>query len=110
LFMDVDDLFGAIGRLAAHPGARGAILNLGNPEETTVAACAALVAGLAGVPFEIEPRPLPADDPARRKPDIARARALLGWEPVTALRDGIAATIATRRRLPPRSPGLPPQS
>jgi nucleoside-diphosphate-sugar epimerase len=93
-FMYVDDLVEGIVRLAAHDGARGTIVNVGNPEEMTLADCAALVAGAAGVPLRIEHRPLPADDPARRKPDIARARTLLGWEPATPLREGLVRTLA----------------
>ena len=90
----VDDVIDGIVRLAAHDGARGAIVNLGNPEETTIGEVAALVAAAAGVPLIVERRPPLPDDPARRRPDITRARTLLGWEPVTPLRDGLARTIA----------------
>jgi nucleoside-diphosphate-sugar epimerase len=93
-FTYVDDLVDGIVRLAAHDGARGAVVNLGNPEETTVSACAALIASLAEVPLRIERRPLPPDDPSRRKPDITIARGLLGWEPLTPLREGLARTLA----------------
>jgi nucleoside-diphosphate-sugar epimerase len=92
-FTYVDDLVEGIVRLAKHDGARGAIVNLGNPEETTIAAAAAVIAELAGVPLHLEHRPLPPDDPTRRKPDITRARELLGWEPHTPLRAGLARTI-----------------
>jgi len=100
-FTYVDDLVEGIVRLAAHDGARGAIVNLGNPEETTIAAAAAVIAELAGVPFHVEHRPLPPDDPTRRKPDITRARELLGWEPRTPLREGLAHTIAWWRSARP---------
>jgi dTDP-glucose 4,6-dehydratase len=93
-FTYVDDLVEGIVRLAAHPDGRGAIVNIGNPEETTIADCAAIIAETAGVAFHVEHRPLPPDDPTRRKPDITRARTLLGWEPTTPLRDGIARTLA----------------
>jgi nucleoside-diphosphate-sugar epimerase len=93
-FTYVDDLVEGIVRLAAHDHARGAIVNLGNPEETTIAAAAGVIAELAGVPLHVEHRPLPPDDPTRRKPDITRARELLGWEPRTPLREGLASTIA----------------
>ena len=93
-FTYVDDLVEGIVRLAAHDGARGAIVNLGNPEETTIAEAAAAIAELAGVPLHVVHRPLPPDDPARRKPDITRARELLGWEPRTPLRDGLKHTLA----------------
>lgn len=92
-FTYVDDLVEGIVRLAAC-SARGAIVNLGNPEETTIAAAAAIVAELAGVALRVEHRPLPPDDPSRRKPDITRARELLGWEPRTSLRDGLTRTLA----------------
>jgi len=93
-FTYVDDLVEGIVRLAAHPDARGAIVNIGNPEETTIAAAAAIIAQAAGVNLHVEHRPLPPDDPARRKPDITRARALLGWEPTTPLHEGITRTLA----------------
>jgi dTDP-glucose 4,6-dehydratase len=92
-FTYADDLVEGIVRLAAHDGARGAIVNLGNPEETTIQAFAATVAELAGVPLRVVTRPLPPDDPARRKPDITRARTLLGWEPRVPLREGLARTL-----------------
>jgi nucleoside-diphosphate-sugar epimerase len=92
-FTYVDDLVEGIVRLAAHDGARGAIVNLGNPEETTIAAFAGVIAAAAGVSLHVEHRPLPADDPTRRKPDITRARALLGWEPTIGLREGVARTM-----------------
>jgi dTDP-glucose 4,6-dehydratase len=93
-FTYVDDLVDGIALLAANGAARGAILNLGNPEEITIAGLAAAIAAAAGVALRIEPAALPADDPSRRKPDIARARALLGWEPKIALHEGIARTLA----------------
>jgi nucleoside-diphosphate-sugar epimerase len=93
-FTFVDDLVEGIVRLAGHDEARGAIVNLGNTEETSIRRFAELVAELAGVPLTIEPRPLPTDDPSRRRPDIGRARALLGWEPRVPLREGLSRTIA----------------
>ena len=52
-----------------------------------------MTARLAGVPLRTEPRPLPPDDPARRRPDISLARALLGWEPRIPLETGLSATL-----------------
>jgi dTDP-glucose 4,6-dehydratase len=93
-FTYVDDLVGGVMRLAMHGGARGAIVNLGNAEEVSVRDVALLVAELTGTAPDLVFRPRPPDDPSRRNPDIARARALLGWEPRTNLRDGLARTIA----------------
>jgi dTDP-glucose 4,6-dehydratase len=103
-FTYVDDLTDGIVRLAAcdADGARGTIVNLGNPEEITMAACAALVAAAAGVALRVEYRPRPSDDPSRRKPDITRARALLGWEPAIPLREGILRTLAWWRDAHPK--------
>src|SRR5438105_5662672 len=68
-------------------------VNLGNPSETTVLELARLVIRLTGSQSEVEFRPLPADDPRRRCPDIARARSLLGWEPRIELEEGLVRTI-----------------
>jgi len=54
---------------------------------------------LTGTASAIVRQPLPEDDPRVRQPDIARARALLGWEPAIGLRDGIRRTIAYFRTL-----------
>ena len=67
--------------------------NVGNPEEYTVGQLAALVKELTGSASPIEYRPLPEDDPKVRKPDISRARAMLGWEPRVPVRDGLRRTI-----------------
>lgn len=68
-------------------------VNLGNPTENTVLELAELVLSLTGSRSRLERRPLPADDPKRRRPDITRARSLLGWEPRVRLRDGLERTI-----------------
>ncbi len=56
-------------------------VNIGNPGEFTMRELADLVIELTGSRSEIVHRPLPQDDPTQRRPDITRARALLGWEP-----------------------------
>lgn len=68
-------------------------INLGNPAELTVSQIAELVCELIGSSSTIERHPLPEDDPTRRKPDITRARELLGWNPQVELEDGLARTI-----------------
>jgi dTDP-glucose 4,6-dehydratase len=68
-------------------------VNLGNPKEVTVLELAHTIVRLAGSPSKIEFRELPVDDPRQRRPDITRARALLGWEPEVGLEDGLRKTL-----------------
>lgn len=68
-------------------------INLGNPVEMTVFEIASLITQLAGSLSRIELRPLPEDDPTRRRPDITRAQKLLDWSPRVQLRQGICQTI-----------------
>ena len=68
-------------------------VNIGNPRELTVKELTDLVLAILDRPAEVIYRPLPQDDPRRRRPNIARAQQLLGWEPTTTLEDGIRATI-----------------
>ena len=74
-------------------------VNLGNPEEVTVLELAQIIVRLAKSTSAIEFRPLPVDDPKQRRPDIARARKLLGWQPEVALEDGLARTLEYFRRV-----------
>jgi UDP-glucuronate decarboxylase len=97
------DLIDGLIRLMAHPSDPGPV-NLGNPEELTVREIAELVRDLSGSASTIDYRPLPSDDPTRRRPDISKARRVLGWEPRVAAVDGIARTIEYfRGRIPARS-------
>ncbi len=73
--------------------------NIGNPDEFTVSELADIVLDLTGSRSVIEHRPLPEDDPKVRRPDIGRARRLLGWEPRIALREGVSRTIEYFRSL-----------
>ncbi|HEX3507637.1 MAG TPA: UDP-glucuronic acid decarboxylase family protein [Candidatus Dormibacteraeota bacterium] len=68
-------------------------VNLGNPEEVTVLELAQTIIRLAGSKSTIDFRELPVDDPKQRRPDIGRARGLLGWEPKVALEDGLGRTL-----------------
>jgi dTDP-glucose 4,6-dehydratase len=92
-FCYVDDLAEGLLRLATRPGLRGRVVNLGNPVEYTIRELAEVTARLAGTALRVEPRALPPDDPARRRPDIALARELLGWEPAVELEPGLARTL-----------------
>ncbi|MFL6734383.1 MAG: bifunctional glycosyltransferase/UDP-glucuronate decarboxylase [Sphingomicrobium sp.] len=92
-FCYVDDLVEGLMRLMDSEQAVGAPVNLGNPVELTVGELVELVTAMTSSRSPIVQRPLPEDDPRRRKPDISRARELLGWEPQVQLRRGLEATI-----------------
>jgi nucleoside-diphosphate-sugar epimerase len=69
-------------------------VNVGNPEEMTVLEMAELIRQAVNPRLEIIFEPLPTDDPRRRRPDINRARELLGWEPKVPVAEGLPRTIA----------------
>jgi dTDP-glucose 4,6-dehydratase len=73
-------------------------INLGNPVELTVREIAELVRESTGSRSEIQFRPLPQDDPTRRRPDITLARTRLGWYPQVLVQDGIMQTIEWHAR------------
>src|SRR4051794_1914805 len=99
----VQDLVRGIEGAMLSPGTTGLVVNLGNPEEHTVLEYAELIRELTGSTAEIVFRPLPADDPTRRRPDINRARERLGWQPSVPLRQGLERTIAWFREAGPSS-------
>jgi carbon-monoxide dehydrogenase large subunit len=90
-FQYIDDLIAGIVRLMCVPHHEP--LNLGNPEEHTMLELAALVQRVCGSDAPLLFAPLPEDDPKQRQPDIARARALLGWEPRVSLEEGLTRTV-----------------
>ncbi|MEP9373355.1 UDP-glucuronic acid decarboxylase family protein [Mesorhizobium sp. KR1-2] len=92
-FCYVDDLIEGFSRLMRAPGVTGPI-NLGNPGEFQIRELAEMVIELTGSRSPIVFKPLPADDPTQRKPDISQAKELLGWQPAVQLREGLAQTIA----------------
>jgi UDP-glucuronate decarboxylase len=107
-FCYVDDLvdgvlaMSRVGDMSDVPGP----VNLGNPGEFTILELARHVAELVGTRVAFAEAPLPADDPRQRKPDIARAQRLLGFEPKVPLRDGLLRTIDDfRARLAERGIG-----
>jgi len=79
---------------SAHAGP----VNIGNPVEMTVLEFAEAVKRAVGSSSAVDYRPLPTDDPARRRPDIGRARELLGWEPRVGLDEGLPRTVDWFRR------------
>ncbi len=88
----VDDLIDGIVRLLATDYAEP--VNLGTDDEVTMLQLARRIRDLSGSSSEIVFKPLPEDDPKQRRPDLTRARKLLGWEPRTSLDDGLVKTIA----------------
>ena len=93
-FCYVDDLADGLMKLMDSPDEVTGPINLGNPGEFTIRELAERVVSLTGSHSRIDFRPLPADDPKQRKPDIARAEAALGWKPKVRLDDGLMRTIA----------------
>jgi UDP-glucuronate decarboxylase len=94
-----DDLIDGLMRLMDADDSASQPVNLGNPMEFTIRELAEEVIGLIGSRSRLVFRPLPEDDPMQRQPDISRARAVLGWEPRTQLREGLGATVAYFERL-----------
>jgi dTDP-glucose 4,6-dehydratase len=83
-------------------------VNLGNPDEFTILECAHAVLEETGSKSELCFESLPEDDPARRCPDINKARSLLGWEPRIPLRDGLAKSLDFfRRKAAAGTPSIP---
>ena len=92
-FCYVDDLIeGLLSMMASSENVTGPI-NLGNPDEFTIAELADAVIRMTGTEAGIEYRALPQDDPVRRQPDIARAKRELGWEPIISLPQGLRRTV-----------------
>ena len=75
------------------PAALTGPINLGNPVEFTMLELAEMVLTETGSSSPLVRQPLPQDDPKQRRPDITRARKLLGWEPKVKLEDGLRQTI-----------------
>jgi dTDP-glucose 4,6-dehydratase len=75
-------------------------VNLGNPDEITILEFAERIIRLTGSASRLEFRPLPEDDPKQRRPDITKARTLLGWEPRVPLEEGLRLTIEYFRNTP----------
>jgi UDP-glucuronate decarboxylase len=97
-FCYIDDMVdGIIALMNSAPEITGPI-NLGNPGEFTMMELARKVLALTGSTSPIEYRPLPADDPVRRRPDISRALEVLGWKPAVELDDGLRPTVEYFRR------------
>ncbi|HVY60374.1 MAG TPA: UDP-glucuronic acid decarboxylase family protein [Planctomycetota bacterium] len=95
-FTYVDDLVEGIFRLLHSEEVEP--VNLGNPEEVSILDFAKEIRELTGAKVEIVFKPLPQDDPKVRKPDIAKAKRILGWEPKVPRREGLARTLTYFQR------------
>jgi UDP-glucuronate decarboxylase len=92
-FCHVDDLVEGFVRFMEAPGPLPGPINLGNPREFTILQLAEQVVNLTNSTSQLVFRPLPADDPQQRRPDITLAREKLDWEPAVQLREGLLRTI-----------------
>jgi dTDP-glucose 4,6-dehydratase len=90
-FCFVSDLIDGIVRLSRSD--EHLPVNIGNPVEFTILECAEAVLEVTGSKSELLFRPLPQDDPTRRKPDISKAKAILDWEPKISLREGLKLSL-----------------
>ena len=92
-FCFVDDLVGGLMKLMATEDQVTGPINMGNPNEFSIRELAEVVLELTGSRSRLIDKPLPADDPKQRQPDVTQARAELGWEPQIQLREGLTKTI-----------------
>ncbi len=98
-FCYVTDMVDALVRLMNTPDELTGPINLGNPVETSILELAERIIELTGSASSIVHKPLPQDDPVRRKPDISAARQTLDWEPTVELAEGLEHTIEYFRGL-----------
>jgi len=91
-FCYVSDLVDGLVRLMNNEQHTGPV-NLGNPEEYTILGLARAIQDMVNPGTDIQLKPLPQDDPRRRKPDITRAQAWLGWQPTVPLQEGLKQTV-----------------
>jgi nucleoside-diphosphate-sugar epimerase len=92
-FCYVSDLIDGVVRLAKKAVLTEKVVNIGNPDEFTIAELARIISEVASVPLNVVARELPPDDPTRRRPVITLARSILGWEPTVPLREGLTSTL-----------------
>ena len=90
----VSDMVAGLIALMETEGTKGEVVNIGNPEEYTMLDLAKKIGVLMNTTTGIVHEPLPPDDPTKRRPDISKAGALLGWKPKVAADEGLKKTIA----------------
>jgi len=92
-FCYVEDLVEGLVRVMVSDGLDGQVINLGSDEEMTILRFAELVLEATGADCGITHLPLPEDDPLQRRPDLTRARELLGWQPRVSMEEGLRRVI-----------------
>jgi len=92
-FCYVDDLINGFVMLMGSDRTVTGPINLGNPVEFSMLELASLVIEMTNSKSQIEYKPLPFDDPTKRRPDITKAKSILGWEPTVSLEQGLEKTI-----------------
>ncbi|HET7056431.1 MAG TPA: GDP-mannose 4,6-dehydratase, partial [Thermomicrobiales bacterium] len=93
-FQYVNDLIRGFVLFMEGEGLAGEVVNMGNPVEFTMLQFAEEILKITGSTSELVFKPLPQDDPTRRRPDIGKAKRLLDWEPVVSLAEGLVPTLA----------------
>jgi len=92
-FCYVNDLIDAMVRMMGTPDEITGPVNIGNPQEHTMLELAEMILGITGSRSRVVFKPLPQDDPTQRRPDLGRAKKILGWEPTTGIQDGLVKTV-----------------
>jgi len=92
-FCYVEDMVKGLKEAMLKPGTSGEVINLGNPDERSIKDLANLIKDMIASNSEIVYEEMPIDDPKQRKPDIERAKNVLGWEPRITLEEGLRKTI-----------------
>ena len=92
-FCYIDDLIEAMLLMMDTPDDVTGPINVGNPNEFTIRNLAEIIIDVTGAKSKIINVPLPSDDPRQRRPDIAKAKSLLNWQPNVELREGLTKTI-----------------
>lgn len=92
-FCYIDDLVNGVLALLTHPDGNGETVNVGNPGEFTILEALKVMESIQGQSLTTDFKPLPKDDPARRKPEITKAHTLLHWQPQVSFEDGLRKTL-----------------
>lgn len=98
-FCYITDMVKGLGKLMVINGLGGEAINLGDPNEVSILKTANLIKKLTRSNSKIVFKPLPQDDPIRRRPDISKAEKILGWRPTTPLEEGLQKTVEYFRKI-----------